>query len=101
MSNAVKTYTTKQFTWTGSEYTFSAEASDLGVRPEDSCFGPLPSNPMASGLVLRNPDTGGTMEFQIIHVEFNKDNDIMWWTLRQPCNQQTDNRLVRVTIYND
>lgn len=99
--SAVKTYSTDQFTWTGSEYTFSAEASELGVRPEDSAFGPLASNPMATGLVLKNPNTGGEMEFQIIHVEFNKDNDILWWTLRQPCIKQSDSRLVRVTIYND
>jgi len=99
--SSVKTYSTKQFTWTGSEFAFSSEASDLGVRPEDSCFGPLPSNPLASGLVLRNPDTSGEMEFQIIHVEFSQDNEIMWWTLRQPCIKQSDNRLVRVIIYND
>lgn len=99
--SSVKTYSTKQFTWTGSEYTFSAEVSELGVRPEDSAFGPLASNPNATGLVLRNPDTGGEMEFQIIHVEFNQDNDILWWTLRQPNTSQSVNRVVRVIIYND
>lgn len=101
MSNSVKTYSTKQFMWTGSEYSFSAELSELGVRPGQSAFGPLPSNHAASGLVLNNPDTGGEMEFQIIHVEFNKDNDILWWVLRQPCTKQSDSRIVRVVIYND
>lgn len=99
--SAVKTYSTDQFTWTGTEYTFSSELSDLGVGPLDSAFGPLPSNDKATGLVLINPATYGAMEFQIIHVEFDKDNDILWWTLRQRCMKQSDNRLVRVTIYND
>lgn len=98
---SVKTYSTKQFTWTPSEYAFSAEASDLGVRPEDSAFGPLPSLPLASGLVLHNPDTGGEMEFQIIHVEFSQDNDILWWTLQQDGRNPKVNRAVRVIIYND
>lgn len=100
--NAVKTYSTNQFTWTGEESTFSADMSDLGVRPEESGFGPLPSDAMATGLVLRNPRTNGEMEFQLIHVEFNKENEILWWTLRQPHKQdQSNNRVIRVTIYND
>lgn len=101
MSNSVKTYSTDQFTWTGREFTFSAEVSDLGVSPEGFAFGPLPSNSMATGLMLNNPKTGGYMEFQIIHVEFSRDNEILWWTLSQPHNDQSQFRPLRVVIYND
>lgn len=100
MSNAAKIYSTDQFTWTGSERTFSAEASDLGVRPEDSCFGPINGAVNnAIGLALTNPATGKTMDFQLYHVEFSKDNEILWWSLIQ--TPPADSNPCFVTIYND
>lgn len=100
MSNAAKIYSTDQFTWTGSERCFSTEVSDLGVRPEDSAFGPVGgTNPPATGLGLLNPATGKTMDFRLYHVEFNQDNEILWWSLIQ--TPAVDLNPCYVTIYND
>lgn len=91
--SAVKTYSTDKLTWTRETQTFSAEASDLGVRPEDSAFGAL-SDGIRTGLALLNPKTGGTMEFHITHVEFSIENEILWWTLSADTS-------IQVIIYND
>ena len=100
---AVKTYSIKQFTWTSPERTFSADASDLGVRPEDSAFGFISSRPDSTGLALLNPQTGGTMEFYISHVEFNLENEILWWTLTSvvPALRAPREDACTVIIYND
>lgn len=98
--SAVKSYSTDKFTWTREARTFSTEASDLGVRPEDSVFGMITSRPHSTGLELLNPRTGGTMEFYLTHVEFNLDNEILWWTLTQ-ATTQNDAAPMHVIIYND
>lgn len=97
--SAVKTYSTDKFTWTREEQTFSTEMSDLGVRPEDSAFG-LITLPNSMGLQLRNPRTGGIVEFKLAHVEFSKENEILWWRLTQ-ATTHNGAAPMHVIIYND
>lgn len=97
--SAVKTYSTDLFTWTREKATFSAEVSDLSVKPGDSAVGALTDDTL-TGLSLMNPKTGGTMEFRISHVEFSIENELLWWTLTQTpiiSGSQT----MTVIVYND
>lgn len=94
-----RNFSTDQFTWTPSEQAFSAEKSELRIPPGESPLGPLPNN--RSGILLTSSKTGTVAEFHVCHVEWSKENEILWWVLRLDGTVQTNNRLVRVVIYND
>lgn len=91
-------FSTDLFTWTPAEATFSAEASTLQIAPGESPLGPLSNN--HSGIILVSAKTGTEQEFQVCHVEWSTKNEILWWTLRLDGTVQSNNRLIRVVIYN-